>query len=239
MKCFQDKEFRNYWFETGTPTFLVEILKKCPVEFDELTLHETSMNSYDPADITPLTLLFQTGYLTVESCDMTGMGNIYHLRFPNKEVEISFSFTLARALSSAADALLSRTCQNIVKACRSAGIDAAMENMAVLFSQVPNEITLPYEKYYQSLMFFILKLIGTEVHAEVSNNIGRMDALITTDHYIYVIEFKLTGTAEEALQQIEERQYALPYANDPRKLYKIGVEFSAEVRNISRWLIKG
>jgi hypothetical protein len=88
-------------------------------------------------------------------------------------------------------------------------------------------------------MFFIFKLLGTEVHAEISNSIGRMDALITTERYIYVIEFKLNGTAEEALEQIEAKQYARPYVNDPRKLFKIGVEFSAEKRNISRWLIRG
>jgi hypothetical protein len=88
-------------------------------------------------------------------------------------------------------------------------------------------------------MFFIFKLLGTEVHAEISNSIGRMDALITTERYIYVIEFKLNGTAEEALEQIEAKQYARPYVNDPRKLFEIGVEFCAEKRNISRWLIRG
>ena len=237
MKCFQENKFKNYWFETGTPTFLVEILKRQPVEFDELTLHETSMNSYDPSNITALTLLFQTGYLTIESCEMTGMGNVYHLRFPNKEVDVSFNFTLARAFSATADALLSRTCQNVVKAFRSGDIDAAMENMTILFSQVPNEITLSYEKYYQSLMFFILKLLGTEVHTEVSNNIGRMDALISTEDHIYVIEFKLNGTAEEALKQIENKQYALPYTNDSRTLHKVGVEFNKDSRNIDRWLV--
>ena len=109
--------------------------------------------------------------------------------------------------------------------------------MRILFSQVPNEITLDYEKYYQSLMFFILRLLGTEVDAEVSNNIGRMDVLIKTDDFIYVIEFKLNGTAEDALKQIEDKEYALQYINDERTLFKIGAEFSRKTRNINRWLI--
>ncbi len=237
MKCFQEKKFKNFWFETGTPTFLIEMLKNQPVEFDDLALHETSMDSYDPENITPLTLLFQTGYLTIESCDTTPRGDVYHLRFPNNEVDVSFNFTLARAFSATADALLNRSCVNIVKALKSGAVDAMLKNMSVLFSQVPHDITLSYEKYYQSLMFFILKLLGTEVDAEVRNHIGRMDCLIKTDDYIYVIEFKLNGTAEEALQQIEDKQYALPYANDPRKLFKVGVEFSKESRNIDRWLV--
>jgi len=237
MKCFQEKKFKNFWFETGTPTFLVDLLKNQSVEFDDLSLHETSMDSYDPENIAPLTLLFQTGYLTIESCDTTPMGDIYHLRFPNNEVDVSFNFTLARAFSATADALLNRSCVNIVKALKGGAVDEMLKNMTVLFSQVPHDITLSYEKYYQSLMFFILKLLGTEVDAEVRNHIGRMDCLIKTDDYLYVIEFKLNGTAEEALHQIEDKQYALPYTNDPRKLFKVGVEFNKETRNIDRWLV--
>jgi hypothetical protein len=236
MKCFQNLKFNNFWFETGTPSFLIKLLKEKPVDFGDLTLSAPSMDSYDPKNINPLTLLFQTGYLTIDNCETGPLGNIYHLRFPNQEVSTAFNFTLASNFSANTDGVLNRTCLKIIEALKNGDVDEILENMRILFSQVPNEITLDYEKYYQSLMFFILRLLGTEVDAEVSNNIGRMDVLIKTDDFIYVIEFKLNGTAEDALKQIEDKEYALQYINDERTLFKIGAEFSRKTRNISRWL---
>jgi hypothetical protein len=193
---------------------------------------------YEPDQLFILPILVQTGYLTIKSATETSMGFEYELDYPNFEVATAFSRALAKSIASLGDDVFSASCRNILKALNSGCINETLSNMQVLFSEIPYDLTLKYEKYYQSLLFFILKMLGTDVDAEVRNNIGRMDCLVKTADYIYVMEFKLNGTAEDALQQIEDKQYALPYANDPRKLYKVGVEFSKEHRNIDRWLIK-
>ena len=238
MKCFQDKEFRNYWFETGTPTFLVDLLKKQPADLTDIHLVQEDFSVYEPDRLSVIPILIQTGYLTIKSSVETGIGTEYEFGFPNLEVSTAFSRVLAKGFSGISDDLFGATCRKILQAVNGGDVDKMLSGIAVLFSEIPYDITVKSEKYYQSLMFFILKMLGSDVDAEVRNHIGRMDCLVRTRNFIYVMEFKLTGTAEEALQQIEAKQYARPYAHDPRKLFKIGVEFSAEKRNISRWLIR-
>ena len=238
MKCFQEKEFKNFWFETGTPTFLVDLLKKQPVDLTDIHLVQEDFSVYEPDRLSAIPILIQTGYLTIKSSTATGIGTEYEFGFPNLEVSTAFSRVLAKGFSEISDDVFGSTCRKILQAVNDVEVDKMLSNMVVLFSEMPYEITLKNEKYYQSLLFFILKMLGSDVDAEVSNHIGRMDCRVKTINFIYVMEFKLNGTAEEALQQIEDKQYALPYANDPRKLFKIGVEFSKESRNIDRWLVK-
>jgi len=238
MKCFIDKEFRNYWFETGTPTFLVDLLKKQPVDLTDIHLVQEDFSVYEPDRLSAIPILIQTGYLTIKSSTVTGIGTEYEFGFPNLEVSTAFSRVLAKGFSEISDDVFGATCRKILQAVNDGDVDKMLSNMAVLFSEMPYDITVKSEKYYQSLLFFILKMLGSDVDAEVRNHIGRMDCRVKTKDYIYVMEFKLNGTAEEALQQIDDKQYAVPYANDPRKLFKIGVEFSKETRNIDRWLVQ-
>ena len=238
MKCFQDKKFKNYWFETGTPTFLVDLLKKQPVDLTDVHLVQEDFSVYEPDRLSAIPILIQTGYLTIKSSTATGIGTEYEFGFPNLEVSTAFSRVLAKGFSEISDDVFGATCRKILQAVNDGDVEKMLSNMAVLFSEMPYDITVKSEKYYQSLLFFILKMLGSDVDAEVRNHIGRMDCRVKTKDYIYVMEFKLNGTAEEALQQIEDKQYALPYTNDPRKLFKIGVEFSKETRNIDRWLVQ-
>jgi len=238
MKCFQDKKFKNYWFETGTPTFLVDLLKKQPVDLTDIHLVQEDFSVYEPDRLSAIPILIQTGYLTIKSSTATGIGTEYEFGFPNLEVSTAFSRVLAKGFSEISDDVFGSTCRKILQAVNAGEVDKMLSNIAVLFSEMPYDITIKSEKYYQSLLFFILKMLGSDVDAEVRNHIGRMDCRVKTRTYIYVMEFKLNGTAEEALQQIEDKQYALPYTNDPRKLFKVGVEFSKETRNIDRWLVR-
>jgi len=237
MKCFHDKEFKNYWFETGTPTFLMDLLKDKPVDLGDLQLDESAFSTYEPSHLDPLPLLFQTGYLTIKGSVDTGGFTEYILDFPNFEVSYSFSYNLTKTFSEIDDVDLSRTRRKIVQSLNEGDIDTVLDWMRVFFSDITYELAIQNEKYYQTIFYAVLKLLGANINVEVKTSYSRVDAVIKTDDYIYVIEFKLNDTAEAALQQIEDKQYALPYVNDPRKLFKVGVEFSKETRNIDRWLV--
>ncbi|MDA3925920.1 MAG: ATP-binding protein [Kiritimatiellae bacterium] len=238
MKCFQNNKISNYWFETGTPTFLIELYKKSTVDLTHLKMFQEDFSVYEPSEIALLPLLVQTGYLTIKSAVDNGMGVEYELGYPNREVSFSLSRAMAKSLSHIGPDEFAPTTRKIYQSLLKGNTDKLFNNMRILFSHIPYDITVPREKYYQSLIFFILKMMGVGVEAEVRNHIGRCDCVVKTSEHIYIIEFKLNGTAEEALQQIEDKQYALPYTNDSRKLHKIGVEFSKESRNIERWLVQ-
>lgn len=113
-----------------------------------------------------------------------------------------------------------------------------MKRLQSFFSDTPYELVRDLELHYQNVLFIIFRLVGFYTQAEYHTSEGRVDLVIRTDQFIYVMEFKLDGTAEEALQQIEEKQYALPFASDPRRLFKVGVNFSNATRNIEKWLVR-
>ena len=238
MKCLMAAELRNYWFETGTPTFLMELLKREPVDMSDLTVPETAFSTYEPADLEPLPLLVQTGYLTIRGVEQMGGMRYFHLGYPNQEIEQSFSYWLARDMSHLRDTELSGALRLMVDALQSGRVDDVLDHLKVFFSGVPNTIAIDNEKYYQTIFFTVFKLIGAMVEAEVCTNIGRIDAVVKTDADVFVFEFKLHGTAEEALQQIHDTEYAAPFLDDPRRLTLIGAAFDPAARNLGRWLIE-
>ena len=113
-----------------------------------------------------------------------------------------------------------------------------MRRLQSFFADTPYELVRQLELHYQNVLFIVFKLVGLYTQVEYHTNMGRIDLVLKTNDYIYVMEFKLEGTAEEALQQINEKHYALPFATDPRKLFKIGVNFSNQLRNIEQWIIE-
>lgn len=116
--------------------------------------------------------------------------------------------------------------------------DAFFRRLQSFFADTPYELVRDLELHYQNVLFIVFKLIGFYVNAEYHTSQGRIDLVLQTDRFVYVMEFKLDGTAEEALRQIDEKNYALPFASDPRKLFKIGINFNNEMRNIERWIVK-
>lgn len=149
-----------------------------------------------------------------------------------------YSFASSLALSFADSEDFSSAVQDVVGSFRTDDIDATLQTMRIFFSKIPNRLVIDNEKYYQTILYVIFRLLGVYIDCEVSTFTGYIDAVVMNSQSIYVIEFKLNDTAEAALQQIENKQYALPYANDPRKLFKVGVKFSKEKRNIDRWLVQ-
>ena len=128
--------------------------------------------------------------------------------------------------------------QNFVREIELGQPDAFLRRLQSFFADTPYELVRQLELHYQNVLFIVFKLVGLYTQVEYHTNMGRIDLVLKTNDYIYVMEFKLEGTAEEALQQINEKHYALPFATDPRKLFKIGVNFSNQLRNIEQWIIE-
>jgi hypothetical protein len=238
MKCFDNQEFKNYWFETGTPTFLIELLKRNPVDLDHLNVDENAFSTYDPMDLHPLPLLVQTGYLTIKDAELMGDMRYYTLGYPNLEISQSFSYWLVRSMAAVPDPELSGALRQMVKALQRGDVDGMLEHLKTFFANVPYDLIEQKEKYYQTIFFTVFKLIGAMTEAEVRTNNGRIDAVVKTADHIFVFEFKLQGSAAEALQQIRDKHYAAPYRDDRRQKVSIGVAFSPATRNIGEWLVE-
>jgi hypothetical protein len=238
MKCFDTREFKNYWFETGTPTFLVDLLRDEPVELGSLDVPETAFSAYEPERLAPLPLLVQTGYLTIRDAQTRGSLRTFRLGFPNREIGQSFSYWLAQGFACVPAQDLSVGLNRMLTALDRNDAAAMLESLKPFFAKVPHTIALDHEKYYQTIFYTIFTLIGAMTEAEVSTNIGRIDAVVKTRTDIFVFEFKLHDTAEAALAQIREKRYFEPFLNDGRRVTLVGVAFDASTRNLGRWLIE-
>lgn len=238
LNAFKYKEFGSYWFETGTPTYLVELLKHNNYDLERMAHEETSvdvLNSiYD--DDSPIPVIYQSGYLTIKGYN--SRFGIYSLGFPNREVEEGFIRFLMPFYTRVNKAEAPFEIQKFVREIENGQPDAFFRRLQSFFADTPYELISDLELHYQNVLFIIFKLVGFYTEAEYHTSEGRVDLILKTEKYVYVMEFKLEGTAEEALRQIEEKHYALPFESDFRQLFKIGVNFSNRTRNIERWIVK-
>lgn len=239
LNAFKRYKFGSYWFETGTPTYLVKLLKKNHCNLERMTHVETSvdvLNSIDSSSTDPIPVLYQSGYLTIKGYDP--VFGIYRLGFPNKEVEVGFIKFLLPFYASANAVKSPYEIQEFVNEVWAGDYNAFFRRLQSFLADTPYELIRDLELHYQNVLFIVFKLVGFYVKAEYHTSQGRIDLVLQTDKFIYVMEFKLDGTAEEALRQINEKQYALPFESDPRKLFKIGVNFSAKTRNVEKWIVE-
>ena len=238
LNTFYKMKFGNYWFETGTPTYLVELLKHNNYDLERMAHEETSvdvLNSiYD--DDSPIPVIYQSGYLTIKGYN--SRFGIYSLGFPNREVEEGFIRFLMPFYTRVNKAESPFEIQKFVREIENGQPDAFFRRLQSFFADTPYELISDLELHYQNVLFIIFKLVGFYTEAEYHTSEGRVDLILKTEKYVYVMEFKLEGTAEEALRQIEEKHYALPFESDFRQLFKIGVNFSNRTRNIERWIVK-
>ena len=238
LNLFDGYKFSNYWFQTGTPTFLVELLKKS--EYDLRTLIdgvEASASSFTEYRIdanNPIPLIYQSGYLTIK--DYSSRFGNYLLEFPNDEVRYGFIDFLIPYYTSVVDDERGFYIGKFILELENGDYDSFLTRLQAFFADFPYELNDKSERHYQVVFYLVFKLMGQFTDVEIRSARGRADAVVKTPAYIYIFEFKLNGTAEEALQQIDDKGYLIPYQADGRKLIKIGVEFSATERNISRWL---
>ena len=240
LNTFKYKEFGSYWFETGTPTYLVELLKKHHYDLRRMAHEETSvsvLNSIDSASDNPIPVIYQSGYLTIKGYDEEF--GIYSLGFPNREVEEGFIKFLLPFYANTNAVESEFEIQKFVREIRVGDYDSFFRRLRSFFADTPYELIRDLELHYQNVLFIVFKLVGFYVKAEYHTSEGRIDLVLQTDKFVYVIEFKLDGTAEDALRQINEKHYALPFeADGNRRLFKIGVNFDAKMRNIERWIVE-
>ncbi len=239
LNSFAKLEFGSYWFQTGTPTFLVELLKES--EYDLRTLIDgieasaSSFTEYRVDANNPIPLIYQSGYLTIKEYDPEFQ--LYRLAFPNDEVRYGFLNFLIPYYTPVNEGEQNFYIGRFVQELRAGEVDAFLNRLQAFFADFPYELSDATERHYQVVFYLVFKLMGQFTDAEVRSARGRADAVVKTPKYIYVFEFKLNGTAEQALQQIDEKGYLIPYQADGREVVKVGVEFSAEKRNIGRWLL--
>jgi len=192
-----------------------------------------SLNSIDILSTNPIPVIFQSGYLTIKAYDPEF--EVYKLGFPNAEVENGFVRFLMPYYTSVDEGTTNFEIMNFVKDVRAGNVDAFMKRLRSFFADTPYELIRNLENHYQNVLFILSRLCGFYTKAEYHTSEGRIDMTLETDKYIYVFEFKLDGTAEEALQQIEDKSYPLPFATSGKQIICIGANFSSETRNIERY----
>ncbi|MFO7736092.1 MAG: AAA family ATPase [bacterium] len=227
LNFFKTREFKNYWFATGTPTFLVNFIRDNgvdPEELEKAVVDSIFFDKFDLRDLDIKSLMFQTGYLTIKRVDEDGF---YVLDYPNKEVRDSFTGHLLSGLSGKDLSSMSNITKNLLTAFRKNDMESFQDNINSLFASIPNQIFIKNrEAYYHSLVFLTIKMVGVYIDAEISTNRGRLDAFIKTKNYLYIVEFKmLPVTAKEAITQIKEKGYADPHKADKRTKFMVGVSF--------------
>ena len=233
LNTFAKKKFGSYWFETGTPTYLVELLKLHHYPIEELEHIVTSqpvLDSIDTASTDPIPVIYQSGYLTIKGYNK--MFENYTLGFPNREVEQGFFKFLLPNYASVSVSKSPYQIQCFVEEVMAGKVDDFFERLKTMFADIPYELARDREVHYQNILYIIFKLMGFYVQVEYHTSRGRIDLVLQTQDYVYIMEFKLNGSADEALAQIREKGYAAPFAKDSRTVYKIGVNFSDELRNI-------
>lgn len=234
-----DHSFDDYWFETGTPTFLVETLKRNNYELENMTREEVTadlLGSLDSIDTNPLPLLYQSGYLTIKDYD-PDFGT-YQLGFPNGEVERGFTKFLFRYYAPIRIDQTDSFVKYFTIEVRNGQPEKFMPRLEAMFAEQDYQLVGDTELYFHNVTSLVFKLLGFYTDVERHTTDGRMDMLVQTKDYVYIFEFKIDKSADEALAQIEEKQYAKPFETDPRQLYKIGVNFSTKTRRIEGWKIK-
>lgn len=241
LNSLQDKEFREYWFETGTPTFLIRKLMQSSFTAEQFTdgveTTEANMMDYRADNPDPIPLFYQSGYLTIAGFDPEF--RMYSLKFPNREVKYGFLNSLAPYVLGERDSENPYSVKSMILDLRTGNVDSFMTRLKSIFARIPYQegAQHPYEQEWRNEIFLIFILMGANARCEVHSATGRADCIVETGKYIYIFEFKLDHSADEALRQIEEKGYAQPYLSDSRSTIKIGVSFSAKQRNIAEWKI--
>ena len=239
VKALNARDIAPYWFGSGTPSFLLKLLDKYHVNLSTLESQETVLSSFDQSteEMTDaLPLLYQSGYLTIKKYDP--MFQEYTLGIPNREVRNGLLNSLiphyVNPRHSDNDAFLLGFCKAVYRN----DIEAALEHMRTYMATIPYGLENHSEKHYQTIFYLMFSFLNIYIRTEVKSAIGRADAVMHMPDTIYVFELKVDKSAEEALTQIDEKGYMLPYHSEGKRLVKIGISFDSTQRTISEWKIK-
>ncbi len=236
LNFFSAGEFTNFWFQSGTPTFLVKLLDRSRTyDLDYVEADPSTFDSFELEHIDPHTLMFQTGYLTILKVED---GEIYTLGYPNKEVRQSFLRYLLAQASQSVNKAMSPKVVKMRNALRDRQPEVFVEVHNALFSSLPYQVFIAdKEAYYHSITFLALSLMGTHAEAEASQAHGRPDCVVHFEDSVFIIEFKLDQSAEAAIAQIKAQQYAQPYLADGKDVELLGLNFSSVQKGVDSWLL--
>ena len=239
MNFFENGLFSNYWFATGTPTFLAQLFRDkgyTTFDIEKRKMSANMLDKYDLTELSPVALLFQTGYLTIKEYDI--MRNLVVLDYPNLEVADSFTKNLLAVQSAKDIGKTDLMLNDMADDFTDGRINDFVEKINYLFSNIPNTIIDVKEKYYHSIFFMVMKLLGFRIDCEILTIRGRIDAVVETPEQIVIIEFKINQDAKVTIQQIRERGYADKYANDPRPKRLLGINFDTETRKVADYILE-
>ncbi|WP_129409844.1 ATP-binding protein [Marinitoga lauensis] len=237
LKFFEEKEFKNYWFESGSPSFLYEYIKNKKITYEDLVKETVSAMDFSTREIEDANaniFFTQAGYLTFKGIKKLGLKKKYILDYPNIEVKSSFSRLILEAnyglkgLDEAENIIYEKIYDN--------DIEGLIEEIKKVISSIPYNLHEKEERYYHSLIFAILAIAGLNVRAEEMTNLGRSDVVLEFDEKVYIFEAKLDKSAEEAIEQIKEKKYYEKYRG--KEIYLIGININSEKRNIVDYVIE-
>lgn len=239
LSAMQKKEIANYWNDTGFPSLIAEMLENTNQDLEDVFNSECGIDELKGLDLQstrPIALLYQTGYLTIK--DYNYDYQEYQVGIPNKEVKTGlFNILLPYYVSLHGKASTFMVTQ-FVKDLNHGLPDEFMKRLQSFFASISYRMQMDDETNFHNAMYVFMELLGLRVQTEVETSEGRIDILSQTKDYIYIIELKYDGSAEKALLQIEQKNYAMRFAADNRKIFKIGVNFSSKERRIDSWIIK-
>ena len=241
LNAFTARKISDYWFDTGTPSFLIQMLRKFNTDIRQIEGSIAKANDFDaPAENmrSVLPLFYQSGYLTIK--DYSRMGDVYTLAIPNHEVRMGLMHSLT-PYYICEDGL--RTSNAIIRATMGileGDMEGALQIYQTFLSSIPYAENASSEGHFQTLLYVLFSLLGDapDLHTEVRTATGRIDMVLGTKTDIYVLELKIDRPAQEALDQIDQKGYLIPFTTDLRTLHKVGIAFSTETRTLSEWIIK-
>lgn len=240
LNACKAKILDNFWFQTGTPTYLVDLLRQSDYDLrlliDGVEVTASAFFEYRAEVKNPLPMIYQSGYLTIKDYDKDVL--LYTLGFPNDEVRYGFLNFLVPYYTHVTDDETGFHIAKFMRELRAGDVDAFMERLKIFFAGIPYDLCDNTERHYQAIFYIVFTLMGQFVETEVRSAHGRADAVVKTQDSIYVFEFKLNGSAEEALKQIDEKGYLIPYTLDGKRLVKVGVNFSKESRNVDKFIVE-
>ncbi len=237
LNTFSRNEFGEYWFETGTPSFLVKYLKERNYNLDNIPKNDVppeELSGVNYADPMPITLMYQSGYLTIKGYDPEFRS--YYLDYPNEEVKGGFLKSLSQLFTphlNEGEFAVSR----FVRALRSGDVDDFMNRFTAFLAGNGYDVQGDLELYFQNTLSVMFKMMGLYVKTEYQTSSGRVDIIMDTADYVYVIEIKRDQSPEVALRQIEEKGYEKPFLASGKKIIRLGINFSSKTRSVDGWKV--
>ncbi len=238
LKAFDHKQLKNYWFQTGTPTFLVDLLQREQYDLpgvEDLQVGRSLFTAFEVDRLRPEALLFQAGYLTIKDVD----GRLYTLGYPNQEVKTSFTESLLFAWTGGVEEKINSHVLRLSGHLRDEDWEAFFEAMQAIFASIPYDIeTKRDEAYFHTIFYLMMTASGGEAQSSVLTNRGRIDMAVTFADKVYIIEFKCNQSAKAAIKQIREKGYAEKYSGSGKEMILMGINFSTEKRNLAEWQVE-